>query len=143
MHCLRLLLASLLLLFVIAGCGDDDAAPSANSMRIESSNGIVEIQRSPFRLRVHSRTDSTVSAVEAGAYYERSGQRIEVGDVATDAAIEAGRRFTVATSEGTHAEIEIRFLTPRTVSVIVQPEMLDSVTAIGDRFESPPAEAIY
>jgi alpha-D-xyloside xylohydrolase len=132
----------LVLVVGMTACSDDEPT-SPSTVQIESPYGVVEVQRAPFRFRIQGRADPTVIAAEAGAFYERGGQRIDVGAVVTGRSIEAGHAFVVGTSEGRDADVEIRFVTPRTVAITFQPGSPESVAEIGDRFESPSDEAVY
>ena len=116
-------------------------------VRIASSKAVAEVRLATFRLRVRDRGGRllTSEANEGGLFFERSGGSglVTLGRVQATAKTPGGAVLTVATSEGTTATVTIRFLSERTLEVVVEPPAPETLVAFGERLRSPANEAIY
>jgi alpha-D-xyloside xylohydrolase len=151
----RLLLASAILAAVVAACGDgNEPRPSTGSsvqisgdrIRIISPVVIAEVHRDPYRLQFIERTTGrpiTGEIESGGVFYERAGTSQTLTRVRSARAVGQGAELTVDTTEGTQAQVHIRFLTPHTLEVVVDPPASETVSALGDRWDTPDDELIY
>ncbi len=116
---------------------------SASRIRVQTPRGTVDVYRNPYRLTFRSRSRLLTSELASGGCtYERGGthQLVRVAGVSVQP---DGVVLDVDTDEGMPATVTIRWRTSRTAEVIVQPPVPETLEAVGDRFVSPPTEAIY
>lgn len=78
-----------------------------------------------------------------GPFYERGGERFDLGRVTGAEALADGVRLTVDAGDDAPAAVTLRFVTSRTLAVEIEPANPETVTALGDRFRSPAKELIY
>ncbi len=117
---------------------DDAIALRTRAMR-------VEIGRPQFHLAVYDALGALLTAEKAqgGFFYERDGTRHGLAAVTSDAPIDGGLSFAVATTEGGTASVSVRFRSDRTLEVSIEPPDAQTATALGERWESPADELIY
>ena len=143
-----------LLAGALAACGGTVpvAAPNITTerfpdrIRIHSPAATAEVRLEPYRLLVLPRGGTTPYTAErepGGLFYERGGTTQQLGQVLADTSVDGGVQLSVATTEGAAARVTVRFLTPRTLEVSVEPPAPAGLTAVGDAFETPDDELIY
>ena len=146
----RLLLRLVLLLLALAASAtatepaDAHLHQSTSRIRLQTARASVDVHRDPYALTFRSRSGAlTAEALPVGTFWERGGQvhhptRVTAAVPATD-----GVTLTVDTDEGAPATVSLRWLTSRTLEVVVQPPAPETLEAVGERLTSPPSEAIY
>ena len=100
----------------------------------------------PYQLSFSGAAGTTPLASEVaagGVFYERAGVSFQLTRVLADQTLADGVTLTVDTSESQPATVSVRFLTARTLEVTVEPPAADTVTALGDGWDSPDDELIY
>ena len=152
MRPLRSALPALVALALLAACADAPRATgdvvvesSADAIRITSPTTAVTVSRSPYRLSFEAR-DGRPLAVEAdggGVFWERAGAEERLGDVLDERVLPDGVVLGVTAGSAGLARVTIRFVRDRTAEVTVEPPSPESITALGDRWQSPPDERIY
>ncbi|MBM4266063.1 MAG: glycoside hydrolase family 31 protein [Deltaproteobacteria bacterium] len=129
----------------LGACGDDDGG-SSEPIALESSAATVAIERTPFRIDLHDRVSGerlTRGRAEESLWYERAGERVPLGDVVGAEATPDGVVLRVAAGADDPATVMLRFVTPRTLEVVLDPAAPETATAFGAAWESPTDEAIY
>jgi alpha-D-xyloside xylohydrolase len=132
------------------------AAPASGGVRVERTAGMlrvtspratVEVRLSSFRLRVLDRAGRllTGEAVDGGLFFERAGGSgpLQLGRVMQVQKQADGAVLAVDAGEATPTMVTLRWRTPRTLDVTVEPPSPETLAAFGDRFRSPASEAIY
>lgn len=120
--------------------------PGGAVIRLATAAARVEVTQSRFRLRVRDAAARRVvvrAAGDDGLFYERAGRRHGLGAVRDVALVPSGVRLTVDTDEGLAATVTLRFRTPRTLEVALDPPAPATVVAMGARLRSPAREAVY
>ncbi|MFI5396126.1 MAG: glycoside hydrolase family 31 protein [Candidatus Binatia bacterium] len=139
---------------MLAACDDAESlTPPAvtvtrlsDRIRIQTPAAMAEIHFSPYRLVLLNLADASVVTSEhdaGGVFYERANTQYQLTQVRSDREVANGTELTVDTTEGGEATATVRFLTARTVEVTVVPPQSESVTALGDRWDTPDDEVIY
>ena len=141
---------------ILAACGGEaDVAPPPHAVQVQrlsdririlSPTATAEITRAPYRLSLFSASGTTPVASESGqsaVFYERGDAMHQLTRVQTDRTLADGVELTVETSENAPATVSVRFLTARTLEVTVEPPSPETVTALGDQWDSPDDELIY
>jgi alpha-D-xyloside xylohydrolase len=145
------------LLVTSSGCGGEVPAnpPAPASITVEhlsdrlllhSGAATAEIRLAPYELSFLGATGGTPVASEAasgGVFYERGATSYQLTRVLTDRPLAEGVELTVETTESTSATVSVRFVTERTLEVTVDPPTPETVTALGDKWDSPDDELIY
>jgi len=113
-------------------------------LRLTTAAAAAEVALARYRLRVlaHGRL-LTAEHPAGGVFYERAGGAHRLGRVRATAPREDGVVLTVDTDEGAPATVTLAWLTPRTLEVTMEPPEPATLVAVGDRWRSPPSEAIY
>ncbi len=114
-------------------------------IRLQSDAATTEIRLAPYRLLFEASEGGLVASEsdQGGVSYERSNVRHQLTQVRADRTLADGVALTVDTTEGEPATVTIRFLTTRTLEVIIDPPAPETVTALGDEWNSPDDELIY
>ncbi len=118
----------------------------SDRVRIQTQAALAEIHLAPYRLVLLSAADASIITGEpaaGGVFYERAASQYQLTQVRAEREVPNGVEFTVDTTEGGEATAMVRFLTARTLEVTVIPPQPESVTALGDRWDSPGDEVIY
>jgi alpha-D-xyloside xylohydrolase len=118
----------------------------ARFVRISTPAAVAEIRLRRYRLRFRALVTNTVLAREESpdnVFYERGGTVYGLGAVTDVTVLPDGARLMVETDEGPPATITLRFLTSRTLEVVVEPPNAASVEAFGDRWRVRRREVIY
>ncbi len=149
-------LASAAWICAALGCGSDgEPASGSGTVRVrqdthrvvlESEQVQVEVQREPFALvfrAARSGQELTRTSVPCGLFFERAGEESCAQRVARAETHAEGASFTVATTDGSRTNLELRFLSPRTVQVAFVPAEAAAATQVGSRWVSPRDERIY
>ena len=145
------------LLATLSACGGEisitSPAPAgitierlSDRIRVHSGTATAEIRLTPYRLSFLGAAETTPVASEVpqgGVFYERNGTRHQLSGVRTMQTLADGVALTVDTDENQAATVSIRFLTARTLEVTVDPPVSESITALGDQWDSPDDELIY
>jgi alpha-glucosidase (family GH31 glycosyl hydrolase) len=152
----RAWLALVALTAPLVACGAGHAPKSpATSVRVEALGDRIllataaaraEVLRAPCRFELYAAGSSEPVASEralGGLFYERGGARHELGAVRSVRSLPDGAELEVATSEGPPARLTLRWLTPRTLEVTLEPSEPATLAALGDRFALAPGERIY
>ena len=119
---------------------------SSATVRLETRTAVAEVHLHRYRLDLRERRTMGFLVREqasGGLFYERGGVTHSLGSVSDVATLPDGVRLTVATSEGSPATVTVRFLTRRTLEVVLDPPLPTSVAAMGDRLRSPTSEHLY
>jgi alpha-D-xyloside xylohydrolase len=117
---------------------------SPKVVRVQTKAAVAEVRRTPFQLRVLAGQKALVREQSSGGlFYERAGTVHALGDVRDARSIADGVQLDVETDEGSPATVTLRFLTRRTLEVSLDPPDAASVSATGERLQSPPTERIY
>jgi len=112
-------------------------------LRLSTADARLEIRGQPFELRFKSGPARARDVAGGGLFYERGGQRFEVGTMTGFEPRDDGAVLTVTMGESEAATVTVRFVTSRTVEVVLEPPAPDTVTAFGTRLRSPESEVIY
>jgi alpha-D-xyloside xylohydrolase len=117
------------------------------AVRIASPKGIAEVRLARFALAVRDRDGRllTSEAQDGSVFFERAGATapVTLGRVTGIANDPAGAVLTVETGESAPTTVTVRWRTPRTLEVIVEPPSPETLAAFGDRFRATRKEAIY
>jgi alpha-glucosidase (family GH31 glycosyl hydrolase) len=118
---------------------------NARKVVLESQDAVVSVRRARHRLTFALRRGGKLvrEAKEGGLFYERAGVEHELGRVTDAVASADGVVLTVETSENAPATVSLRFVTSRTVEIVVVPPQPETVTALGERWRSPKREVVY
>ena len=119
---------------------------SGGTVRLETRAALADVRLDRYRLDLRERRTTGLLVREqspGGPFYERGGTTHRLGAVSNVTTLPDGVRLTVATDEGSPATVTLRFLTPRTLEVVLDPPTPAGVAAMGDRFRSPPSERLY
>ncbi len=146
--------ALVLAILAVSGAGraravappDVDVTRRGAVLRLRTTDAVADIRLGRYRLRVRAATNGKTLAREVrtgGLFYERGGQSFGVDAVAAVAPLPDGVDLTVETDEDLPATVRVRFLTSRTLEIVFDPPDAPTVTAVGDRWQSPQREAIY
>lgn len=143
-------------LLILAACGGEvPIAPQparvtverlADRIRVQSGTATAEVVLSPYQLRFLGAGDDAALASEASqgsVFYERGAATHHLTQVRAARPLADGLALTVDTSEHAAATVSIRFLTARTLEVTVEPAAPATLTAVGDRWDTPEDELIY
>jgi hypothetical protein len=141
----------LALSLVLDGCSESFDPPpvviverDADTVRVRSGDLTASVRRSAYRLEIRSGDAlRTVESDSGGPFYERAGVTHSLTGVIGDRDVDGGVELTVATTERPPATVTLRFVTPQTLEVTIEPPDPESVEALGDRFDSPGDERIY
>jgi alpha-D-xyloside xylohydrolase len=118
----------------------------SDRIRVHSDAATAEIRFAPYSLAFFGADAAQPVANESpagGVFYERGGTTYTLGLVRQYHTLADGVELTVDTSENTPATVSVRFLTDRTLEVTVNPPAPETVTALGDKWDSPDDELIY
>ncbi len=145
---MRLALIALLVPTLAAAVEPPDVTVSRRgtilSIETGAARAAVRLRRYALKLRAAGeRALLTAESRAGGLFYERSGVVHGLGAVTAVETLADGARLTVDTDEGDAATVTLRFLTSRTLAVMLEPPAAATVTALGDRFRSPRRELIY
>ena len=116
------------------------------AVRIASGKAVAEVRLAKLRVRIRDRVGRllTGEANAGGLFFERiPTAAVSLGRVQTIAKAPDGAVFTVATTDNSVATVTVRFLSERTLEVVLEPAEPETLTALGGRFRSPRSEAIY
>jgi alpha-D-xyloside xylohydrolase len=137
----------------ISACGSDESPPqtatavdiSADRVQVSSAVTTLAINRSTYRLQLFDRLGAMVASEvpTGGVFYERNGATQRLTTVREARAIGDTAELIVDTTEGQPATLHVRFVTPRTAEVVVDPPQADGVAALGDQWVTPDDELIY
>jgi len=119
---------------------------SHTAVRLATRAGIADVHLDPYRLDLRERRTMgllTREQTPSSLFYERNGATHTVGSVSDVTTLPDGVRLTAATDEGSPATVTVRFITPRTLEVVLDPPTPAGVSAMGDHFRSPPSERLY
>src|ERR1043166_5095528 len=116
--------------------------------RLQLETGAVRatVRFDRYRLELRDRARRPLLTSEqrsGGPFYERGGTTHALGAVTQVTELPDGVTLTVDTDEGNPATVTLRFLTRRTLEVVIDPPSPAGVTALGDRFRSPRRERLY
>jgi len=145
------------LLLALSACGGEVPVNSpvpasvtvehfSDRIRVHSGAATAEINLAPYRLSFAGAASTTPVASEAaqgGVFYERGDAVFQLTRVLADRTLADGVELTVDTTESKPATVSVRFITTRTLEVTVDPPSPESVTALGDKWDSPDDELIY
>lgn len=134
-----------------AGAGAMSAAAAADvtvridrsRVRLSTAAASAEVERAAFHLKVRRGRRTLVREQRPGLFYERGGIRNDLGAVESAVALPDGVELRVATGEGRPATVRLRFLTARTLEVVLEPPDAATVAAAGTRLRSPTDERLY
>jgi alpha-glucosidase (family GH31 glycosyl hydrolase) len=148
---MRLVLPSIALgclLFAPAGAAaveppDVTVSIGDGTVRLSTPAASVDVRRNRFRLRMRAGGRTLVREQRPGLFYERGTTRVDLGQVESAVALPDGAQLRVATAEGQPATVVLRFLTARTLEVVLDPPDAPTVTAVGERLRSPKSERLY
>lgn len=104
-----------------------------------------EVRLSTYELRVRDRDGRLLAAEVPGgsAFFERAGSVRRLGRVLSTGMLPDGALLTVDAGESAPATVSLRWVTPRTLEVVVAPPAPETLTALGDAFRVKRREAIY
>jgi alpha-D-xyloside xylohydrolase len=151
MHPRRIVICGLLTLLTLGGCGDGDPVTPAGSndlgdrVEMRSPATVVQVRRDPYRLQLLDPHGALIAGeIERHAlFYERAGTRHDITAIRSHRATGMGLDLEVDTTEGKPATVTLRFLSPRTLEVVFQPPQPETVTMLGDQWDTPGDEVIY
>jgi alpha-D-xyloside xylohydrolase len=112
-------------------------------LRTAAASAQIRTARYGLRLLDHRGRLYTAEASRGGVFYERAGATHRLGRVRQTRVIGDGVELTVDTDEGAPAAVTVRWLTARTLEVVVAPPTPETLAAVGDRWRSPRGERIY
>jgi len=117
----------------------------AKRLTLSTEDARVLVRGKRFHLTFRGRAGGAVARDQngGGLFYERGGARIGIGAVTDVAPLADGAVLTADTDEGLPATITLRFLTTRTLQVVLEPPVAEGVTAFGTKLRSPESEVIY
>jgi alpha-D-xyloside xylohydrolase len=117
---------------------------SPRIVRLVAGPVVAEVRRTPLRLRLLSGRKTLVREQSGGGlFYERAGTVHGLGAVRDARRLADGVELDVETDEGAVATVTVRFLTRRTLEVMLVPPDPAGVNAVGERLRSPASERIY
>jgi alpha-glucosidase (family GH31 glycosyl hydrolase) len=118
---------------------------SGRKVVVKSQDVVASVRRKRHQLTVALRRGGKLvrEAKAGGLFYERGGVVHELGRVTEAVAGDDGATLGVETSEGGVATVTLRFVTSRTLQVVVDPPQAETVTAFGERLRSPKNEVVY
>ncbi|MBY0280485.1 hypothetical protein K2Z84_34555 [Candidatus Binatia bacterium] len=118
---------------------------TADAIRVASPTTRVTIGRRPYRL-VLGDADGAPLACEVeggGPFWERDGSVEQLGEVTAQRTLEDGVELQVAAGAAGNARVTVRFVSDRTAEITIAPPAPETLTALGERLDSPPGERIY
>ena len=118
----------------------------SDRVRVHSDAATAEIRFGPYGLAFYGANDTVPVANESFAgnvFYERGQTVYRLTLVQQYRTLADGVELTVDTEENKPATVSVRFITARTLEVTVNPPTPETVTALGDRWDSPADELIY
>jgi alpha-D-xyloside xylohydrolase len=118
----------------------------SDRVRVHSGAATAEVRFAPYRLELFGTDAAQPVASEVasgGLFYERSSTTYGLSFVREYQTLSDGVQLTVDTTEGRPATISVRFLTARTLEVTIDPPSPETITALGDKWDSPDDELIY
>lgn len=145
----RALAATLLSLSLTAGTARGVEPPAVtvrvgrDRVRLGTASAVAEVRRTRFHLTLRGKRRILVREQRPGLYYDRDARRIELGRVESVGRLPDGAELQVATTEGRPATVRLRFLTARTLEMVLDPPDAATVVAAGARLRSPKNERLY
>ncbi|HYR96982.1 MAG TPA: TIM-barrel domain-containing protein, partial [Candidatus Binatus sp.] len=142
-------LVTLFVLTAVAGAvepADVTVRRAGGSVRVQTGAASATVRLARYRLKLRDRTTRRLLTTEqraGGLFYERGGTVHALGAVRDVATLADGVRLTIDTDEALPATVTLRFVTRRTLEVVLDPPDAAGVAAMGDRFRSPRRERIY